>query len=96
MFNRKHLVLILLVICGLAFFNLYLASSHPDGLERVAEDQGFIEHAKDSFSIFGDYALPLNNELLSTGLAGLLGVALTYFIVMGIGKFLAVGSKKVN
>ena len=76
------------VILGLAFFNSLLASTHPDGLERVALDQNFHDQARDSFSIFGDYALPLRHGLLSTGLAGILGVGLTYLLLVGIGKFL--------
>ena len=54
-----------------------LASPDPDGLERVAEDQGFIERAQNFFSgLLGDYAIPgIDNEWLSTVLAGLLGVA---------------------
>ena len=36
-----------------------LASSDPDGLERVAEDQGFLERARDAvYSIIPDYAVP--------------------------------------
>ncbi|MPZ23746.1 MAG: cobalamin biosynthesis protein CbiM, partial [Dehalococcoidia bacterium] len=45
-----------------------LASSHPDGLERVAEDKEFIETAEDSpYEIIPDYTFPgVDNEDLST------------------------------
>ena len=52
-----------------------LASPHPDGLERVAEDKGFIETAQDApYEIIPDYVLPgLSNEALATIAAGIVG-----------------------
>lgn len=89
--NRKTVLWIIIGLIGLlAFFNGLLASPHPDGLERVAEDLGFIDHAAESASVFGDYALPIGNDLLSTGLAGILGAVVTYLLLSGIGKILAV------
>ena len=63
------------------------ASSHPDGLERVAEDKAFLEKAKDpSYEIIPDYVFPgVDNEKLATILSGLVGIA----IVAGIGFSLA-------
>ncbi|MEM2866749.1 MAG: PDGLE domain-containing protein [Candidatus Hadarchaeales archaeon] len=53
------------------------ASSSPDGLERVAEDHGFAEKAKEFLSSpFPDYSVPALGGALSTSLAGLLGVVL--------------------
>lgn len=53
------------------------ASSSPDGLERVAEDHGFAEKARELFSSpLPDYSIPGLGGALSTSLAGLLGVAL--------------------
>jgi ABC-type Fe3+ transport system permease subunit len=68
-----------------------LASSDPDGLERVAEDQGFIERAQNLFSgLLGDYAIPgVDNESLSTVLAGLLGVVIVVAIVLILGRVVA-------
>jgi cobalt/nickel transport system permease protein len=53
-----------------------LASPHPDGLERVAEDVGFIEAAQDApYEIIPDYVLPgISNEALATIAAGVVGV----------------------
>jgi ABC-type Fe3+ transport system permease subunit len=68
-----------------------LASPDPDGLERVAEDQGFIERAENFFSgLLGDYAIPgIDNEWLSTVLAGLIGVAIVVALMFLIGRVVA-------
>jgi cobalt/nickel transport system permease protein len=52
-----------------------LASPHPDGLERVAADAGFIEAAQDApYEIIPDYVLPgISNEALATIAAGVVG-----------------------
>jgi PDGLE domain len=68
----------------LAFFVSPLASSEPDGLERVAIDQGFegqaAEHALASGPL-ADYSVAgVENTWLSTGLSGVIGVALCFLI----------------
>ena len=62
-----------------------LASGSPDGLERVAEDAGFIERAQDApYSIIADYVVPgIQNEGLATILAGIIGVTIIYALVAG-------------
>lgn len=87
--EKKYIYIIISLIILLAFFNSLLASSKPDGLERVAEDKGFYELAQDSFSFFDGYSLPINHELLSTGLAGLLGIGITSLFLILIGKVLS-------
>lgn len=64
-----------------------LASPHPDGLERVAEDQGFIEAARDApYEVIPDYLFPgISDERLATIAAGIVGV----LIVAGIGLAIA-------
>lgn len=59
-----------------------LASAHPDGLEWVAERNGFLQAAQAPvFEIIPDYVLPgVSNEALATILAGTIGV----FIVAGV------------
>jgi hypothetical protein len=54
------------------------ASSHPDGLERVAEDEEFLQHAEDpSYEIIPDYAFPgVDNERVATILSGLVGIVI--------------------
>jgi hypothetical protein len=71
-------LLVVLIVAGvLSGF----AASAPDGLERVAIDQGFDETAEDhamADSPLADYAVEgVENGRLSTGLAGVIGVALT-------------------
>ena len=53
------------------------ASSEPDGLERVAEDEGLAGRAKDApFELLADYRVPgVEGETASTILAGAIGVA---------------------
>ena len=67
-----------------------LASSDPDGLERVAEDQGFLGSARDAlFSIVPDYAVPGVDGNLSTILAGLIGIVIVFGTMTLIGRLLA-------
>lgn len=72
-----------------------LASSSPDGLERVAEDQGFIERARDAFfNLIPDYVLPgIPHEALATILAGVIGTLLIFGIVYGLGRLLKMKSE---
>ena len=62
-----------------------LASSDPDGLERLAEDEGFAETATDApFSILADYLFPgIENEAVATLLAGWVGVT-AIFLLAGV------------
>jgi len=64
-----------------------LASEHPDGLERVAEDLGFIDLAQDApYEIIPDYALPGVSEgsPAATILAGIVGVLVVAIVGLGI------------
>lgn len=67
-----------------------LASADPDGLERVAEDHGFLESARDAlFSIIPDYTVPGIDGNLSTILAGLIGVGIVFGVMVLLGRVLA-------
>jgi hypothetical protein len=68
-----------------------LASSDPDGLERVAEDAGFIGMAENLIAgVLGDYAIPgVDSAWLSTVLAGLLGLAIVVLVMVVIGRLVA-------
>ena len=68
-----------------------LASPDPDGLERVAEDQGFIDRAENFVSgLLGDYAIPgIDDPAVSTILSGLIGVAIVVVIMFALGRVLA-------
>jgi len=63
-----------------------LASPHPDGLERVAEELGFIGTAQDApYRIIPDYELPgLPSEPLATIGAGIVGVLIVAGVAFGI------------
>jgi hypothetical protein len=68
-----------------------MASGDPDGLERVAEDSGFLASAQEAlYSILPDYSVPgLEDATLTTILAGLIGVGLVFAIMWGLGSLLA-------
>ena len=78
--------LIGLVVCLAVASLAPLASSSPDGLERVAEDTGFINLGQETpFQIIADYALPgIENEALATILAGLIGTLILFSVVYGV------------
>lgn len=79
----------ILISLALAFFLSPWASPFPDGLERVAEDKGFLARAEGEplfKAPIPDYAWPgVNSETLATSLAGLFGTLLTF----AVGYFLA-------
>lgn len=74
----------LLVAFLLAGFLSGYASSSPDGLEKVAEEEGFAHTAKDhSFADWpvADYAVSgIDNERLAGGVAGIIGVCLVFLV----------------
>lgn len=83
----------LIVALILAIFISPFASSSPDGLEKVAEDKGFIEKALEEgvwkFSPIPDYAFPgVGSEVVATALAGLIGTLITIVIGWLIGKLI--------
>lgn len=72
-----------------------LASSSPDGLERVAEDKGFIGTALEPvFEIVPDYTIPgITNEAVATIAAGILGTLILFGIGYGLAKLLKAKSE---
>jgi cobalt/nickel transport system permease protein len=75
-----------LVIAGLLAVLSPLASSHPDGLEWVAEQKGFLDAARAPlYNIIPDYVFPgISNSVLATILAGIIGVLLVFFVALGV------------
>lgn len=73
---------------ALAFLVAPEASSEPDGLEKVASDEGFIDGAQDhdlAGSPTADYAVDgVDDSRLSTGLAGALGIGVTFLVTGGL------------
>jgi cobalt/nickel transport system permease protein len=65
-----------------------LASPHPDGLERVAEDVGFIDAAQDApYEIIPDYVFPgMSDGNLATIAAGIVGALIVAGIAFGVAR----------
>ncbi|MCK9932323.1 PDGLE domain-containing protein [Frankia sp. Mgl5] len=91
--NTRFVVAGLFVAFVLAGFVSGYASSHPDGLEKVAEEKGFLGQADDhAFANWplADYAVSgIGNERLAGGVAGVIGVSIA-FVVGGLLVFGAV------
>jgi cobalt/nickel transport system permease protein len=67
-----------------------LASASPDGLERVAEDFGFLEAGMDApYQILPDYTIPfLGETALSTIVAGVVGALVVLGLMFLLGGLL--------
>jgi PDGLE domain-containing protein len=78
----------LALAAALAFFVSPRASSEPDGLNRVAIDEGFADeesnHALDDTPTAGYEVRGVDDDGLSTGLAGLIGVGVTFALAGGL------------
>jgi len=63
-----------------------LASSSPDGLERVAEDRGFAGLVKEApIRLIADYLFPgIENEVLAAILAGVIGVIVVFGVTYSL------------
>ena len=61
-----------------------LASSHPDGLEWVAEQKGFLDIARGPvYEIIPDYVFPgISNEAVATIVAGIVGTIIVFAIAL--------------
>ena len=85
----------LLVSLAVAGVVSWFASSHPDGLERVAEKLGFAHKARDpEMSMLPDYTIHGLHSFLSNGLAGIIGVLATFCLAMVIGRIVVLLRKK--
>jgi len=78
----------LVVTVGLLLFGLPLASSWPDGLERVAEGLGFAERAVRRPVLpapLADYRLPgLGSATVATCAAGFVGTVIVFLLAYGL------------
>ena len=83
---NKKWWLIALAICLVLATISPLASSSPDGLEKVAGDKGLINTAEEApFEVMADYIFPgIENEALATILAGWLGMLVLFVIAYGL------------
>lgn len=88
--TRWFTILALAVAVGLASAASPYASSSPDGLEKVAADQAFLERGERQASPAPDYAFPGVDDLrVATGLSGFVGT----LVVFGLGYGIARGSR---
>lgn len=85
-----------IVVSLLAVMLSPLASADPDGLERVAEDVGFLDFGQSAaYKILPDYTVPfLGETALSTVVAGGVGVLVLLGLMVVIGGMLR--RKKVH
>jgi len=78
-------IVVALLLAGAVSF---YASSSPDGLEKVATDEGFIDSAEESGtadSPLADYGTSgVDNERFSVGIAGIIGVFVTFAAAGGL------------
>ncbi len=85
---RRFILIAALVALLLAGIVSFYASSQPDGLEKVATEQGFIDEAAEHDLAEGplaDYGVAnVDDARLSVGLSGVIGVVVT----LGIGALL--------
>ena len=88
MSRRTFFVAALLVALAIAGFGSYYASSHPDGLEHVAEQTGFADSAEDSKaadSPLADYrAEGVEDDRVAGGIAGVAGVVVVLVLMGGL------------
>jgi cobalt/nickel transport system permease protein len=63
-----------------------LASAHPDGLEWVAEQKGFLDVAQGPlYKVIPDYVFPgITNEATATILAGIIGTLIVFGVALGV------------
>ena len=95
--RRYWWVIGLLLALGVALLSP-LASPHPDGLERVAENEGFLDQAEDPpFQVIPDYSFPgIENETVATIVAGLVGTALLFGLGYGLAWLLRRRSERAT
>jgi cobalt/nickel transport system permease protein len=91
MIRRYWWVAGLLIAVAVVIVLAPLASSDPDGLERVAMDAGFAEQGQDAaIGVLPDYSVPgLGDGPVSLIVAGLIGVALLFGAMWLLGRVLA-------
>jgi hypothetical protein len=86
--RTKIFVLVgLLVALALAGIGSYYASSDPDGLTKVSEDEGLAasekKHDLADSPLAGYDTKEVDNDRLSGGMAGVIGVGVTFAIAGG-------------
>lgn len=85
--NWKKIFIVSIFVGGV--LSLF-ASSSPDGLEKVAIMQGFLQQEKHLIpGLFPDYQVSfIGNETVAGSLAGIIGTLFVFFLLFSIGKIL--------
>jgi cobalt/nickel transport protein len=90
--NRKDILFGLFAALLLAILISPFASSFPDGLERVAQEKGFIEKGEVKpvmVSPVPDYAWPgIKSKKIATSAAGVMGTLLVFGAAYGFAALL--------
>ena len=86
---KKYLYFLFIALIVGTTISLF-ASGSPDGLEKVAEDQGFLGRAVSWVSgVMPDYLVPgIENELWGTAIAGFIGTLVVFGVLFLLGKML--------
>jgi cobalt/nickel transport protein len=86
--KRRDIIIGVVIALFLAGIISMFASSWPDGLEKVAENKGFLEKGEVEPTVKSpvpDYAMPgLKNEKLATSIAGIAGTLLVFGLSYGL------------
>lgn len=88
--SKKNIITAILISIVLVFLAAGLASSLPDGLERVAQDLGFAQKAAEAGLVtpVTDYSLAgITSPFWATLLAGVLGVSVVFGATCLVGWF---------
>jgi len=94
---KKFVLVMLAVSLAVAGGVSWFASTHPDGLEKVAEDKGFMDRAKEpSHSVMPDYTVPGLSGFASNGVAGIVGVLAVLGMATAAGYFVRRRNKSGN
>jgi len=90
--KRRDIIIGVIIALFLAGIISMFASSFPDGLEKVAENLGFLEKGEGEPTIkspIPDYAIPgIKNEKLATSIAGIAGTLLVFGLGYGLAAIL--------
>ncbi|HET7349544.1 MAG TPA: PDGLE domain-containing protein [Marmoricola sp.] len=90
--RRTFLVASLVLALLVAGVASYYASSHPDGLEHVAQQTGFLDTAEDSPAskspMAGYTTRGVEDERLSGGVAGVVGALVVLVLAGGLFRVL--------
>lgn len=86
--KKKEIIIGIIVSLFLAGLISIFASPWPDGLEKVAEDKGFLEKGEVEPPIkspIPDYVFPgVKNEKVATSIAGILGTVVVFVLGYGV------------